>query len=473
MTPGSTALVDQLAEFTATTEYRQLPRAVVEESKRLVLDSLGCMLAGTDEPKGRIGVDYGRTLGPGEATIVGTEHRAAPSGAAFANGELMSALDFDPILPPGHVTPYVLPGALAVAETAHCDGRALIEAIALSHEISYRFGRSMDYVRDYTADGTMRLSPVVGYASTIFGATAALGKLQGAGGDVVANALGIAGCISPVNSHRTWMAHAPSTTIKYTLAGALIQAAFTAAAMAALGHRGDRALLDDRELGYARFIGTTRWEPAALTDGLGTDWRFPAESSYKPYPHCRVLHGLLDGLADIVETHDIKPDEIEHIAAWGEAWVEQPVWLNNRIEHVQDAQFSMAHGLAIGAQRIPPSRAWQDPEVVFDPAVLALMERTTFAPHPDYVAALERHPSSRPSRVAVTARGTTFTAERDFPKGSPSPDPATYMTTDEIVAKFHVNAAALPVERRSEIVDKVLNLERVDDLAPLMRLLAA
>ena len=61
-----------------------------------------------------------------QATILGTREKVSTVGAGFANGELMNALDFDAILPPGHVSPYVLPGALAVQEGAIVGAAALV-----------------------------------------------------------------------------------------------------------------------------------------------------------------------------------------------------------------------------------------------------------------------------------------------------------------------------------------------------------
>jgi 2-methylcitrate dehydratase PrpD len=470
----SKTIVEQLAEFTLETEFPQLPAEVVEECKRVLLDSLGCALAAVDEPKGRIGIQYGRLTGGvgGDATIIGTGDRVSIFGAAFANGELINAMDFDAVLPPGHVAPYVLPGALAVGESLGSSGKDLVTAIAVSHEMSYRFAKAMDYLRD-TKDGKISLASVLGFSSTVFGATAAIGKLKGYSGSVLANALGIAGSISPVNTWRSLLAHAPSSTIKYTMAGVVAQTALTAAYMAELGHRGDLQVLDDAEFGYRRFIGSSRWEPDSITKNLGADWWFPAEHSYKPYPHCRVLHAPLDGLIQLVEENDIKPEEIDAIHAWGEAWIEQPIWLNKTIEHVHDAQFSVAHGLSVGAHRITPGRAWQDPDLVFSRSVLDLMDKVTFAPHPDYVAAITKHPASRPSRIEVVARGTTYVAERNYPKGSPSPDPATTMTTDELVAKFRHNAEGVITPPQADaVVHEVLNLETVENIGTLMRQLS-
>lgn len=466
-------IVERLADFSAHTTYAQLPPPVVEECKRILLDSIGCALGGIEDPKGRIGIDYGRLtggpLGQGPATVIGTGDRLSIFGASFANGELISALDADAVLPPGHVTPYVLPGAMAVGESLAASGQDLLTVIATSHEMSYRIGKAMDYLRDIQ-DGKVTPPKVYGYSSTIFGATAAIARLKGMSPERTAAALGIAGSIAPVNSHRAWCMHAPSTTIKYLMAGVLVQSALTAAHMGEMGHRGDIQMLDEPEFGFPRLIGSTRWESSRITPNLGQEWLFPAEATYKPYPHCRILHALLDCEIAMLQEHDIQPSEIESIQAWVEGFVMQPIWLLRDIQHTQDAQFSIAHGLAMGAQRIPPGKAWQDPKNVFSPSVLQLMDKVSFEVHPQYEAMLQDNAASRPARIEIKARGQTFVRESRYPKGSPSPDPTSLMTTEELAQKFRVNAeGVLPAAQTERLIDAVLNLERVADFGAVMR----
>ncbi len=138
----SQTIIERLAGFSAATDVARLPAEVIEECKRDVLDTLGVALAGIDHPKGRIGIEAGKRLGGtgGTATIIGSGEKSTPHGAAFANGELANALDADSVLLPGHVSPYVLPGAFATAESQRRSGKDLIAAVAVSHEISYRLG---------------------------------------------------------------------------------------------------------------------------------------------------------------------------------------------------------------------------------------------------------------------------------------------------------------------------------------------
>lgn len=465
----SRTLVEQLADFTAATTYDTLPAEVAEDSKRVLLDSLGCALVGLDVPKGSVGVDAGRAMGgpAGEATIFGTPYRSSAVGAAFANAETINALDFDTVLPPGHVAPYVLPGVLALAEERRTSGADLVAAVAVAHEISHRFGRSMDYLRTPKGE-SMEIPEVLGFTATVFGAAAAAAAVQGQDAEKIADTIGIAGAITPVNSYRTWMENVPNSTIKYSMPGPVTTAALTAAYSSLFGHTGDRMLLDDAAYGYPRYIGTRRWEPTNLVDGLGQVWGFPAAHSYKPYPHCRVGHGPLDALRDILATHDIKPGEIDAIRCWGEAWVERPVWLHNDVQHPHEAQFSIAHGLAVGALMLPPGPAWQQPETMQSPEVLRLVEKVTFAPHPAYVDALTSDPSSRPTKIEVDARGRTFSAERTVPHGSPSTDPDVRMGNAELIEKFRTNADGR-VKAVDALVEGIMNLEQVDDVRDLLR----
>jgi 2-methylcitrate dehydratase PrpD len=189
-------IIQQLADITANTQLDRIPTEVAHESKRLLLDSIGCAVAANDEHKGRAGIDYGKIIGGTDpsATIMGTGDKVSLRGAAFANTELINTLDMDAVLPPGHVSPYFLPGAIAAAEVYKVSGKRLMEAIASSHEMSFRIGRAMDNQRD-TKDGQLVKLMAFGYASTIIVATAASGHVKGYSREILAHALGSAAVI--------------------------------------------------------------------------------------------------------------------------------------------------------------------------------------------------------------------------------------------------------------------------------------
>jgi 2-methylcitrate dehydratase PrpD len=109
---------------------------------------------------------------------------------------------------------------------------------------------------------------------------------------------------------------------------------------------------------------------------------------------------------------------------------------------------------------------------VFDPSVLSLMDKVSFEVHPDYEKLVTGHAASRPARLEVRARGKSFVGESRYPKGSPSPDPTTTMTNEELVAKFARNAeGVIAASKVDQAITHLIELEKVEDFATVMRLL--
>jgi len=274
----------------------------------------------------------------------------------FVNGELINGLDYDAA--GKHLPPFVIPAALAVAEINRVTGKALITACALAHEIGIRVGGAMGSHRDIV-NGKVSFPSVAGHSTAIFGGTAAVAKLEGFSKDQVAQALGLAGHISPGQVQTTMIKNMPPTTAKYLLAGWVSQAEITAAYLIKVGHRGDIAILDG-DWGYWRYTGGSRWDADAAVSGLGQEWRFPRATPIKQYPCCRIMHGALDCLAAVIEKNGLRPQEIESIHAYLEASCVEPIFHNRDIRNQVDAQFSVAYNLSVLSFGIKPGVHWQE-----------------------------------------------------------------------------------------------------------------
>lgn len=87
----------QLAEFAAGLHFGDLPPEVVTLAKQLTLDSLGTAYAASAFGAGCAQVvSVAEALGgPAESTIIGAGTKLAASNAAFANGALVHALNYD------------------------------------------------------------------------------------------------------------------------------------------------------------------------------------------------------------------------------------------------------------------------------------------------------------------------------------------------------------------------------------------
>src|SRR5437868_300576 len=135
-------LAHRLAEYACALRFEDLSKDVVHEVKRRVIDSLGCALgAWNEEPcviARKVASDLSARQG---STIIGTNHKAPPDWAAFANGCCIRYFDYNDTYlskEPAHPSDNIA-AALAAAESVAATGRELITAIALAYEVQCRF----------------------------------------------------------------------------------------------------------------------------------------------------------------------------------------------------------------------------------------------------------------------------------------------------------------------------------------------
>ncbi|MBI4334588.1 MAG: MmgE/PrpD family protein [Chloroflexi bacterium] len=466
-------LIEHLANFAANVRFDDLPADVVSEAKRLILDCAACGMTGYVGEKGKTAVEVGRQMGSDQqATILGLGPRVSVQGAAFANGELINAMEYDALLtPPGHATPYVAPALLALAEKSRVPGKQLLMAVAVSHEACLRLGRAMGYYRDPARPQTT-MQPVTGFSSTVLGATLGAAKLLSLSPAQAANAVGLAGRMAPAQSSTKWLRTSPLSMDKSLMAGWAAQVPITAVMLASKGYTGDTSLLEG-EFGFYRFMGSTKWNPGAMLDGLGERWDFPRSTIYKYYPGCRVTHTALDCFCSILVEEGLQPEEIESIHAYIDAHVAgEPAWAATDIRSHIDAQMSVPYTFAVAAHRVPIGMAWFAADTLRSEKILGFMPKVKFEGHPDYFKALEKDPASRIGGVEVTARGKKYAAQRNYRKGSPA-TPETRMTDQELEDKFRRCASGLlPARKIENACRQIWTLQQLDDVSVLMQDLA-
>ena len=179
-----------LAAFVSGSRYEDLPPEVVDKTKYMVLDQIGCQLASSTLPWNALVYDHARSLGSvGQSRVVGYGLETHPESAALVNATFGHGFEIDDfhigcLAHPGCVA---VPAALAMAEQQHLDGRELLAATALAAEVLLRIGKASGYsaVVERGFHETSMQGP--------FGAAAAAAKALELDTDRTLNALSIAG----------------------------------------------------------------------------------------------------------------------------------------------------------------------------------------------------------------------------------------------------------------------------------------
>ena len=139
-------LAERLAAYADGLRYEDLDAITIERVKSHLIDTLGCGIAAFDERPVRVCREIALAPAAGASTILGTNKRALPDLATFANSAAFRYYDLNDVYvgrPSTHPSDNIA-ACLAVAEAERASAKDLIVAIALAYEINCRLVDAFD-----------------------------------------------------------------------------------------------------------------------------------------------------------------------------------------------------------------------------------------------------------------------------------------------------------------------------------------
>lgn len=298
-----TTLTEQLATKILDIRFDALPAAAIDIAKQVTLDGLAVMLAGSTEPLGvgRISIEYVKAMGGApHASVIAGGFKTSMPNAAYANGTMAHALDFDNTwYPLNHPTSPTLPAILAIAEHEGLSGRRVIEAIVAAFEVQGRLRLAATGME--TGSGFHK----PGMTGT-FGAVAGAGHALGLNHRQMLMALGLGG------SRAGSIALNTGTMTKSSHSG---HAARTGVECALLARMGWTATAD--VFGPKGFFDTFYQgdgEPHRLIEGFASPLRMVDPGvGFKKHPSNYFTHRPIDAALALRAEHGLDASQIEHV----------------------------------------------------------------------------------------------------------------------------------------------------------------
>jgi 2-methylcitrate dehydratase PrpD len=449
-------ILPKLIDYLAATQFHDLPKAVVDSTKKFIVDSIGVTIAGSNAPGCREVVNLIKGWGgKPEATIVIDGTKVPTPWAAMANSMLMHALDFDDTLDESalHAHVSVLPSAMAAAEAVgNVTGKNLINAVALGVDVVCRLGlstnRPLSWIRTATC-GT-------------FGATVAAAKIMGLDKSALSNAMGI--CYSQVSGNAQCL-----------IDGGLvkrIQPAFSAksgvlsALMAQNGITGAKDFLEG-PYGFFNLYESGDYKQEILVEDLGKVYG-GTKLSIKPYPSCRMTHASIDAALAIRRKLHIEPSHVKevsvHVSKMAQEMVGKPFIIRENPQ--VDAQFSIPYTVATALLNGDVFLNDFEEQAIRKAQATELAKKIKVFVNPHLH---ERDMSN--ANLLLKYKGAEYSKKIDTMKGSP----ANPMTLSECVAKFKKCVAYTKHQtindKAEQILECLVNLENMENAASLMSLL--
>ena len=293
-----------LADFLFRTTLEDIPPEACQKSKRAILDVIAAAFAGIPHPVGKTMLALVKEMGGNPAaTILGDGHRTSPPWAAYANGTLAHAIDYDDVNASigGHPTAPVVPALLAMGEKVGASGKDLLLGYILGVETECKLGRAINRVHY-----NLGWHPTATLGT--FGAAAACGKLLRLDKDQVIMSLGIAG------SQASALKQNFGTMTKPLHVGQAAKNGVLAALLASRGWTADREILEGH-FGFCNlFAAPGKYDLKDMTENLGRPFDVVEPGiELKKYPCCGSTHPTLDALLRLKGEQPFRAEEVESV----------------------------------------------------------------------------------------------------------------------------------------------------------------
>jgi 2-methylcitrate dehydratase PrpD len=449
--PTSPTISQKLAQFFCALRYEDLSGTLVDQIKAFFLDWLGSAVAGLSQPPTQMMLSLANDMkGAEEATIIPNNSRHLPLVAALVNGASSHVREMDDLHRQSifHPAASILPAVFAAGEKEHVSGCDLILGILTGYEIGIRAalaaGKShYEYWHTTATCGT-------------FGAAAGAAKILGLDMEPFVWALGSAG----TQSSGLWEFLTEGAMSKQLHTGKSSMNGLMAAMLAKKGLTGASYIFEGKK-GFLKATSAD-YNLGVLTDGLG-DTFHTTRNSLKYYASCGHTHSAIEAALKAWREVDLDLAAIRSITVY--IYQEALDLLEDVEAHTPylakfNLPFCVATALYFGHVDLDD---FTDKRLI-NPKLLALMDLISLKEDPKLT---RQYPQKWPSRVEVkVANGKTYKGFCEFPKG----DPENPFSEKELIQKFNkLCGKIITKHQKDRIVELVLNLEKIDDVANIFQ----
>ncbi len=445
------------------TKYENLPAEVVKIIKTLFIDTIAVTIAGSSADGSEKFVnlieDWG---GKQESTILVYGKKVPIYNAALVNSTMARALDFEDghEAEGGHLGATFMPGSLILAEYVKrpITGKDVILGIAVGSDVAARLRLALTTSFGWTGE---TFAP--------FGVVAMAAKFLGFDENQIVNGMGLAYTQCSCNFQGI-LDGAFTLRLGHGLG---VKAGMLATVLAQNGFTGARNAFEGT-YGFYPLYGRNQYKPEVITNELGK--RFEViNTSFKPYPCCKACHIPIYATLEMMRENNVDTREIKKITVF------LPTKLYNltgfgdnkyRPITVVDAQFSMPYTVACAAVKKKVFIDEFTEASIRDSEVLEFAQKKVEVKIDPELDKIFKKDLMAPNRIELeTKGGKHYSKYVEFIKGHPR-DP---MTWDDCVEKFYkclpYSARPLKKDKITELVRLVKNLEEVDDVRKIVKLL--
>jgi 2-methylcitrate dehydratase PrpD len=451
---------DSFVKFLSKVEYSNLPEVVIEVTKKAFLNSVGVMLAGSQQPAGKIAIQLVKHWGGNPISTVATANfRTSPPEAAFANAIMAHILSFCDSNHPlyGHPSGILIPTIFCLSEMRRASGKNAILAFVVGIECAVRLSRVINlshYNKGWHATSTLG----------VLGAAAAASKILEISPERMKAALGIAASASSGLRQNlgsmTRAFHAGNAARNGVTAVLLAQEGFTSDADSLEGAFGLFCVMAGDEiprLDVWKEINTSVDKPLEITLPMGL--------TSKKHPSCGAVSPAVEGILRIVSQHRINEEDVERIDV-GVTELVKEILIYHDPKSIEQGQFSLEYCVAVTVIDKCFGLDQLDPRKLNDPRVRNLMKTI-------HMIVISQHDLETKFNTTVEVKcidGRAFREEMSANGGTPF----LQLSMDQVLEKYYLCASRAfnDKKRVDDLAEALTNLDTINDMNEITKLIA-
>lgn len=450
-----------LSENIANTNFSDLPKASIDSAKRSVLDTLGCLLAGTRDPTCMVVAETVRSWeGKPPATILGCGYGARVGEAAMVNAILARTWDLDDYDPVtgDHTAIVTLPVGFALAEAlGGVTGKDFLTAMVVATDMIVRVRRATPtrYGRGHWWTGAF-------YVPLTAAAMAA--RVMGLDAERTRDAIGIG--FTMVSN--TMQGHRDGAFAHKLHQGLVTRGGLDAAYFAARGVTGVRNIFEGPQ-GFYKVYHQGKYDREVCLHDLGKRF-LNTDTIMKRYPCVGYANDVIEACFKAVGERGLRGRDIKEmtvkVSETGFHMAGEQPW--HPPSSVVGAQFNLPFAAATAV--LKRRFGIEELEDFKNPEVCQLADRIKVTIDQD----LQKGDLAQYQRSPVTVEILTSRGERM--EGRSFTTAATHSSFDETARKFRTCAGynIRPLEKAAleHVVDLCRHLEDVKDIREIVRALS-
>jgi len=450
---GVSPVMHKLSTYMSEARDRALLDEVAEKTKQHIVDTLAAMISGSELTPGRAALQFVGAYGGKEvATVVASKIVCGPIEAALTNGVLAHADETDDSHASSQSHPgcAVVPAALAAGERFGIRGTHFLRAVALGYDVGPRFTMTLGG-QQFEAESHWSTHSI----SPLFGAAAAAGCAAGLNVAQMRFLLGYTA--HQASGLGAWNRDTEHIQKAFHFGGMTARSGVTSALIVQAGWTGVEDIFSGKDNFFEAY--NPHADPAGLIEQLGERFEI-MRTNVKKWPVGSPIQAALDALEILRKQRPFHSNEVRQVSV--RLATDEAAIVNNR--EIPDICLQHMAAVMLMDKTVTFSSA-HDKERMKDPETLREREKVK-------LIADEQLERLMPLRVAIVevqlTDGTHLTQRVDNVRGTPK-NP---MTREEIVAKARdLIAPILGPAQCASLIEKVLNLERVEDIRELRPLL--